>query len=221
MEGRQRRLVNRRATARRLAALLAGALAGSPLPARGSSASELVLEARELEAAHEEDRAIRRYSEALAIDPTSGPAYLGLAGLRARRGDTREAERVYSVALEHLPALDAALVGRARVRRVLGDAREGEADLERYLSHRDDLVEMKELAAWYLEDGQSALALATWRRIYASSLRQGADVAVIREARATVRALQLLVAPADPVTSPDPASDPVRRGLAAMARRGA
>jgi len=213
MEGRKRRLVKRWAV---LGAVALGCAAG---PARASTVTDLVREARQLEAAHEEDRAIRRYVDALELDPTCAPAYLGLADLRARRGDTREAERVYSVALEHVPALHAALIGRARVRRVLGEARLGDSDLERYLNHEEDLSEMKELAGWYGEEGRAAAQLAMWRRLYATALRIGAEVAVVREARATVRALQLLLELADPVISPAEA-DPVRLGLAAMARRG-
>jgi tetratricopeptide (TPR) repeat protein len=180
---------------------------------------DLVLEARELEAAHQEDRAIRRYTEALELDPTCAPAYLGLADLRARRGDTREAERVYSVALSHVPGLYAALVGRARVRRVLGAAREGDMDLELYLNHEEDVVEMKELATWYADEGRPAAALATWRRIYVTTVRSSNDPALVREAKANVRALQLLVGSADPVVSPVD-TDPVRLGLARIARRG-
>jgi tetratricopeptide (TPR) repeat protein len=197
-------------------ALASVGLAGS---ASASSVMDLVLEARELEAAHQEDRAIRRYTEALELDPTCAPAYLGLADLRARRGDTREAERVYSVALSHVPGLYAALVGRARVRRVLGAAREGNMDLELYLNHEEDLAAMKELATWYADDGRPAAALATWRRIFVTTMRAGADPALVREAKATVRALQLLVSPADPVVAPAD-TDPVRQGMARIARRG-
>jgi tetratricopeptide (TPR) repeat protein len=221
MEGRKRSLVKRPAAllAVALRCAAACATASATAPAFASTVQDLVREAKELEAAHEEDRAIRRYTDALELDPTCAPAYLGLADLRARRGDTREAERVYSVALEHVPALQTALVGRARVRRVLGAVREGDSDLERYLSHEEDLSEMRELAGWYGEEGRPAAQLAMWRRLYAAAQRLGAEVAVLREARATVRALQVLLGPADPVTSPS-VMDPVRLGLEAIARRG-
>jgi tetratricopeptide (TPR) repeat protein len=223
MEGQQRSLVKpsgHRWLAAVASALVVGCVAGRAL---ASTVTDLVREAHELEAAHEEDRAIRRYTDALVLDPTCAAAYLGLADLRARRGDTREAERVYSVALEHVPALHAALIGRARVRRVLGEAREGDLDLERYLNHEEDLAEMKELAGWYGEEGRAAAQLAVWRRLYATALRVGAEVSVVREARATIRALQILVGLADPVVSPATLTgepDPVRLGLSAIARRG-
>jgi tetratricopeptide (TPR) repeat protein len=222
MEGQQRSLVGRRAARRLLAATAAVAIGCVAGPAFASTVTELVREAHELESVHEEDRAIRCYTDALELDPTYAPAYLGLADLRARRGDTREAERVYSVALEHVPSLYSALIGRARVRRVLGEAREGDSDLERYLSHEEDLAEMKELAGWYGEEGRVSAQLAVWRRLYATAVRVGAEIAVIRDARAHVRALQFLVGPADPVVSPPGSApvDTVRLGLAEIARRG-
>src|SRR5262249_31673576 len=108
------------------ACVLAAAL---PRPARASSADELIREARAHEAAHKDELALRRYSEALALDPTLAEAYVGLGDLRARRGDTREAERVYSVALEHVPTLKIALAGRARARWALGLHEDAELDM--------------------------------------------------------------------------------------------
>src|SRR4051812_26586856 len=98
-------------------------------PAYASSALELVRAARAHEAAKEDDLAVRRYMDALAVDPTCEEAYLGLGSLRARRGDLREAERVYSMAIEHLPALRAARLGRAYVRRTMGARAEAIDDL--------------------------------------------------------------------------------------------
>jgi tetratricopeptide (TPR) repeat protein len=204
---------------RRLSWLAALAVACVADSAAASPVTELVREAQDLEAAHQEDRAVSRYTEAIELDPTCAPAYLGLADLRARRGDTREAERVYSMALDRVPSLHAALLGRARVRRRLGALREGYQDLELYLSREEDLAEMKELAAWYGEDGRTASQLAAWRRLYVTAERLRADDALLREARATVRALQILLGPADPVTSLLD-KDPVRQGLARVARRG-
>ena len=201
-----------------IAALLALVLASSSAGA-SSSVSELLREARAHEAAREDDVAVERYTEALALDPTCGPAYLGLAGLRARRGDLREAERVYSVAIEHAPDLSAALAGRARVRRALGALDEADEDLDRYATEEEDLGALRELAGWYAAEDRTSAELASWRLLYAIALRRGLDLALVREARATVRALQILVGPADPVVSPF-TRDSVRRGIAAIARRG-
>src|SRR4051812_20756901 len=97
-----------------LAFVVATALAWAP-PARASSALELVRMARAHEVAKEDDLALRRYMEAIALDPTCEEAYLGLGALRARRGDLREADTVYSLALEHVPALREARTKRAYV----------------------------------------------------------------------------------------------------------
>jgi len=78
---------------------------------------------------------------------------------------------------------------------------------------------MWRLAAWYGAEGRVPAELASWRRLYAAALRTGSDPGLTREARATVRALQILVGPADPVVSPS-RKDAVRKSIAGMARRG-
>ena len=207
---------------------LFAALLGSR-PARASSVTELVREAREQEAAHRDDLAARRYTEALSLDPTCEEAYLGLGELRARLGDAREAERVYSVALAHAPQLKLALVGRARARRALGQRDEAEEDLEAYVLAEGDPAVLRELAGWYGEDNRAAAELATWRRMLVIGVRAH-DPTLARESMTMVRALQLLLGPADPVTGPlqpgisaDRAGAPrefARRMIAVIARRG-
>ena len=197
---------------------LAVALTAFPQSARASSADELVREARAHEAAHKEELALRRYTEALSLDPTLADAYLGLGDLRARRGDAREAERVYSVAMEHVPGFHAALAGRARARWQMGLRDEAEKDLWAYVTDTDDKSAMRELAGWYGEEGKVPAQLAAWRRLLAVAERTS-DVPLAREARTTVRALQILVGPADPVSAPAPGDD-VRRAVARVAKRG-
>ncbi|MGH7298667.1 MAG: hypothetical protein ACRELB_27245, partial [Polyangiaceae bacterium] len=67
------------------------AILGLCLLARGASATEsseeLVRQARAHETAHEEDLAVRRYMEALELDPTTEAAWLGLVALRLRLGE--------------------------------------------------------------------------------------------------------------------------------------
>lgn len=189
----------------------------SPHVAAASSAEELVREARAHDAAHKEELALRRYTEALSLDPTLADAYLGLGELRARRGDAREAERVYSVAMEHVPGLRPALAGRARARWQLGFRDEAERDLWAYVEGTDDKTAMRELAGWFGEEGKAPAQLATWRRLLAAAEKTN-DAALTREARTTVRALQILVGPADPVSAPVEGDD-VRRAVARMAKR--
>jgi tetratricopeptide (TPR) repeat protein len=183
-----------------------------------SSAEELVRQARAHEAAHDEDVAVRRYMEALAIEPTSAEAWMGLGALRLRLGDAAEAERVFSSALERVPALDAALEGRARARWALGRHADAEADLDVYALHVKSRTALRELAGWYGKDVRTPAELAVWRRLLDDAVERG-DLAVEREARVMVRALVILVDGCDPAASPlDP--DPTRRALAAIARRG-
>ena len=202
--------------------VLAACLLFWAAPARASSfsAHELLREARAHAAAHEDDLAVRRYSEALKLDPSFADAYMGLGEIRIRQGDAREAERVYSVALAHLPALHVALLERARARWTLGLHHDAEQDLEEFAAQTDDAnIEgaFRELAGWYGEDGRIPAQLAVWRRMLAEATRTG-DAALLRDARTMVRALQILVRPADPATSASDRGEP-RRTFALIARR--
>jgi tetratricopeptide (TPR) repeat protein len=189
----------------------------SARPAGASSALEIVRAARASEAAHEDDVAARRYMEALSLDPTCEEAYLGLGSLRSRKGDLREAERVYSLALEHLPSLRAARLGRAYVRRALGARAEAVDDL---LGGGDvDAAAMRILAGWYGEEGQTPAQLSVWRRI-AARAEQAGDAVLLHEARTTIRALLIIVGPADPAAAPATDDRWLRRVAATLARRG-
>jgi tetratricopeptide (TPR) repeat protein len=203
-----------------LALAVALFVASSPAPAVGgtSSADELVRQAQAHEAANEDDLAVRRYMEALTLDPTSGDAWLGLGALRLRLGDAAEAERVYSAALQHTSALPLALRGRAYARWARGHRAEAEADLDTYATLESDPAALRELANWYGLEGRTPAQLATWRRLLAMAPKTG-DAALAREARRMVRALVILVGDADPAASPiDP--DQSRKALAAIAKRG-
>jgi tetratricopeptide (TPR) repeat protein len=183
-----------------------------------SSADELVRQAEAPEATHEDDLAVRRYMEALTLDPTSGDAWLGLGAIRLRHGDAAEAERVYSAALQHTSALPLALRGRAYARWALGHRAEAEADLDTYATLQGDAAALRELAKWYGIEGRAPAQLATWRRLLAIAPLVD-DAALAREARRMVRALVILVDGADPAASPiDP--DEARQALAAIAKRG-
>lgn len=183
-----------------------------------SSALELVREAHDHERAKDDDLAVRRYMEALALDPVCGAAYVGLGDLRARMGDPREADRVYSVGLAHVPTLAGALVGRARVRRALGRPDDARTDLEAYAQVADDPKALRDVAALYADDGQVPAQLAVWRRVRVLAAEAG-DASLSREAGTMVRALQVVVGPADPVTTP-PAKSQVRKLIARVAKRG-
>jgi tetratricopeptide (TPR) repeat protein len=208
-----------RARARTIAAIgcfIAAWLATTPVVA-WSSADELVRQAREHEAAHEEDVAARRYTEALTIDGASEAAWVGLGELRMRLGEPAEAERVYTAALVRVPALRRALEGRARARWALGRRAEAEADLETYAELTQDTGAFRALAEWFGIEGRTPAQLATWRRLFQLS-RAMVDPSLESESRRMIRALVILVDGADPATSPTDA-DATRLALAEIARK--
>lgn len=194
------------------------ALTFAPGVASASSALELVKIARAHEASREEDLAVRRYMEALSLDPTCEEAYLGLGALRARRGDLREAERVYNLALEHLPGLRAARLGRAYVRRALGARAEAMDDL--LSGAEEDPAALRVLATWYGEEGQTPAQLAVWRRIIGRA-EATQNAILLHEARTMVRALVILVGPADPAAAPATDDKSFRKLASMLARKGA
>ena len=177
--------------------------------ARASSCDELVRSAHAQEASGEVDRALRLYTDAITVDPTCAAAYLGLGALRERSLDLREAERVYSVALEHVPTLADAHARRAGVRFRLGLHDDAVAELRALVdapqgddaSRHNAAAALRQLATWYAEERQLPAQLACWRRLLALA-EKVSDEALTRESRTMVRALQLLVGPADPVTQP-------------------
>ena len=183
-----------------------------------SSADELVRQARAHEAAHEDDVALRRYTDALSEDRTSADAWLGLGALRMKVGEPAEAERVYDTALTQVPTLRLALRGRARARWAIGRHAEAEDDLGVYAVQERDADALRELAEWFGTDGRTPAQLATWRRLLAVA-KDTSDASLEREARRMVRALVVLLGGADPAASPvDP--DATRRALAKIAARG-
>lgn len=185
-------------------------------PARASSsADELVRQARTHEAAHDDDVAVRRYMEALEIDPVNEDAWLGLGALRLRIGEAAEAERVFDAALQRVPTLHRAMQGRARAKWAQGRHGDAEGDLETYAALAHDADALHELSGWYGTDGRTPAQLAVWRRL----LSMASDDAALREARRMVRALVILVDRADPAAWPTE-PDASRRAMAAVARRG-
>jgi tetratricopeptide (TPR) repeat protein len=207
-------------TVRRIARALALVIAASParVALASSSADELVRQARAHEVAHEDDVALRRYTEALTVDRTSADAWLGLGALRMKVGEPAEAERVYDTALAQVPTLRLALQGRARARWALGRHAEAEEDLEAYADLEGSASALRELAGWFGADGRAPAQLATWRRLLAAA-RGVEDAPLEQEARRMVRALVIVVDGSDPAASPvDPGA--TRRALARIATRG-
>ncbi len=197
-----------------MSVLLAVVVFAAASPAHASSVDELLASAERHAAAGNEEVALLRFTEALALDGTCEPCFLGLGSLREKRGDLREAERVYSAALVRRPDLHGVRVARARVRWKLGLRDEAVADLEDLAARTPRADALRELGSRYRELGQIPAQLRIARQLLALGERTQ-DSALVREGQVLVSALVILAGPSDPVTQPI-APDPVRRALARM-----
>jgi tetratricopeptide (TPR) repeat protein len=161
---------------------------------------------------------MRRFADAIRLDPSYGPAYLELAAARERAGDFVEAERTYDVAIEHIPSFVAAFRARAALLRRMGELTREISDLEHLARVSEGPDTLRALAARYVEDRAWPAALATFRRLRALAERNG-DEQLMRESTVQVRALAVLCAELDPVVAGTAHHDWVRRALASVARR--
>lgn len=190
-----------------------------PLSWATTQAVELSRQARDHAARGEPDAAITRFVEALRLDPTYAPAYLGLAAQYEARGDAREAERTYAVGLDHVPGFTDALVARAKLRARAHRHEDAITDLEAAIGvDGDALPVLRELFAAYTAIRALPAALAVARRMVAVADAQR-DAAAAGEARVKARALGLLVGEIDPVTAGRAGRGAVRSALSAGARR--
>jgi tetratricopeptide (TPR) repeat protein len=206
---------------------LALATLGVPV-ARSSpttSAELLVQQGEAREAEGDELVALRRYRDALSIDPTSERAYVRLGALRARRNELVEAEGVYDVGLVRVPGSVELYFGRAKVRRARGHLVDAHDDLRRAralegasASPRERAI-VRETIALAREARWQATELAAWRRLLAIGHKL-VDAGLIQEASVQARALGLFVGEIDPVLGGGALTDPLRRSLASVARRG-
>jgi tetratricopeptide (TPR) repeat protein len=164
------------------------------------------------------DVALGRYLQAIGLDATYGPAYLGLGRARELGGDPVEAERAYSMGIEHVPAFGEAFVARAHLRARTHRAREALADLELASAARpDDLTTLGELRDAYVAAGALPAALGTARRMAAVAGAANDERAIVA-AQISARALGALVGEVDPVAAGLHDRGPVRRALALFAR---
>lgn len=193
--------------------------------APSASAALLVSQGKQREADGDELAAIRRYSDAIAIDPVNEEAYLALGALRTKRNELMEAEGIYDVAVLRVPGSRLLLLARGRVRRLRGYPYEARTDLRRAwalegsTSSLDELSIVRELIAVAHDQREPAAELLGWRRILAIG-RARNDEALTKEASIQARALALFVGEIDPVTIGRTSTEPARKSLASVARRG-
>lgn len=160
------------------------------------------------------EQAIARFNEAISIDATYGPAYVALASLREGRGEREEALKVLEMAIERDPSFDEAIVSRADLLARAG--RFGEATssyLELLSRHPNDMVLLEKVLDVAPRGNLMPVALAASRRM-AIVAHDSGDAAKEKRARTFTRALERLVAEADPVRRGASSSDRVRRALA-------
>ncbi|HMR76299.1 MAG TPA: tetratricopeptide repeat protein, partial [Polyangiaceae bacterium] len=164
--------------------------------------------------------ALRLYTEAVRMDPSYGPAFLGLGELRAALGDPDEAERVFALALGLPTASADAYAARARLRYRRGDMDGAVTDMEASLAVAPgDAPRLLQLAGWHVARQGWAAALVSWRRLLVLYERTDQSSAA-DHARTQVRALTVLAAESDPVHGIGGAHPSwVRRALARIAVR--
>ncbi len=204
-----------------LALTLPVPLAASP----SSSAAFFVEQGKAAEASGEWLAAMKRYSQALEIDPSHEPAWLALGNLRASRKELADAEDVFTEGLARVPLSIDLAVARARVRRQRGNLDDAERDLRRALVQNGadrsprEIAILRERVALARDAKSPPMELASWRRLREIA-RANADTALLKESSLQVRALGLYLGPLDPVLRGRASEDPLRAGLAAIARRG-
>jgi tetratricopeptide (TPR) repeat protein len=184
-----------------------------------SAARSLVERAKSFERRGDTLDAMRVYNDAIRMDPSHGPAYLGLGRLRHALGDFSEAERLYTAAARLPPSAGEALERRARLRRDQGRHAEAVADLRAAIDSDPTARERhKLLAGWYVERKAWPAALGVWRRL-AAELEAAGPSDDLRHARIQIRALSLLAGEADPVQGGREHPSWVRRSIATIAGR--
>lgn len=171
--------------------------------------------ARAREQSNDDDIAVRRYMEAVSLDPRCRDAYLGLAALRERQGDYLEAAKVYTVALANIPQFKEAFIGRAKMHHALHATWLAAEDIEKLVPY--DHSVLRTLADWHGEDGHLIAQLAVWRRILLFA-REDDSPQLAAEAETWIRALEYAVKPVDPVRFPVNPT-PLRASIAFSAKR--
>lgn len=203
-----------------IALVLAGALA---LPRAALAESWATAQARQLTdqgdrlvARGEVEAALGRFTQALDLDGSYGPAYLALARARLVRGDPAEADRVLSQGISRVMGFAEGFMARARLRLGLGrrpEAARDAIDAARLAS--DDPRFVTEAEALCVEAGALPAALGLARQIVALT---AGDPEAHAAALLRARALMAVVAEVDPVAGGERGRGEVRAALSRYAR---
>ncbi len=184
-----------------------------------AAARELVRQGRDYAARGEDSAAMRRFTEALTLDPAYGPAYVELGAARERSGDYPEAQRVYERGIAYAPRFAGTYLARGALRDRLGDQTQAILDFETAsrLGGAVDLsapeAEARDLAR---RDWPAALARSRrWMALAASSR----DPRQEHNASVQAAALSILCGEVDPVRAGARGRGWVRAAMASAARR--
>jgi tetratricopeptide (TPR) repeat protein len=165
--------------------------------------------------------ALRLYTEAVRMDSSFGPAYIGLGRLREALRDDGEAARVYTLATRVPGSRAEAFERRAVLEQRLGESRKAFVDLQTAVDLEPaNITRRQQLGTWYVENRAWVAALSVWRRLVVELERAPDSADALSRARLQVRALTVLASDLDPVTGPGAADRSwVRQALAAIAER--
>lgn len=183
-----------------------------------AQARQLTDQGERLVARGEVEAALGRYTQALDLDGSYGPAYLGLARARLVRGDPAEADRVLSQGIWRVMGFAEGLMARARLR--LGLRRRPEAARDAIDAARLASVDARAVAeaeALCVAAGALPAALGLARRLVVLT---AGDPAAHAEALLRARALMAVVAEVDPVAGGERGRGEVRAALYGYARGG-
>lgn len=189
------------------------------------SSALLIAQGLQRELDGDELGAMKRYRDAIELDPAAEPAYLALGALRVKRNELSEAENIYDVGVGRLPGSRALYLARGKLHRLRGHANDARLDLRRAWSlegisgSNDEIAIMRELIALARDQREPAAELLAWRRILAIAHARG-DAKLTSEASVQARALGIFVGEVDPVLSGKALPDAMRKSLASVARRG-
>jgi tetratricopeptide (TPR) repeat protein len=162
--------------------------------------------------------ALSAYAEALQLDDTYGPAWLGFGRVREALGDATQAELAYTRATEALETRALAFEARGQLRARAGKNDLALGDFQAAAEAEPNAARLFELGKRFAERRAWSAALAAYRGALAM-LAPDSDEAT--KAGVEIAALRILAAETDVVSSGAQKRGWVRRALAAIALRQA
>jgi tetratricopeptide (TPR) repeat protein len=198
-----------------LYALPAAAQEAAPSSTR-KLAADRTERARTLAARGDTAQALSAYVEALRLDDSYGPAWLGFGELRELFGDSKQAELAYTRALDFSDTRARAFEARSRLFDRTGRADDALADLAAACELEATPARLRELGRRFAARRAWPAALATARRLLTLLDPSSSEA---RAAGIEVQALSRLAAETDPVRLGSSGRGWIRRALAHSSSR--